>query len=184
MENQNLELFLITQLILEYRPSLETISQIFNTEPNDMYNKVISVNNGIIKHALRYVLDHETQQYDLIDQKVAKRKILVFLTRLNLAKTPTEKLEIIKSLDNGAVLKGIKKKGINDIEEADFEVIIKHRYKYALSKKRIQDEFNITRKMLEHRESKLDGDMYKKIMVLNEYNNYSAQYDRNKNRQR
>ena len=57
MKNQNLELFLITQLILEYRASLETISKMLNVEQSEMYKKVMKTDSETIKYALMYVLD-------------------------------------------------------------------------------------------------------------------------------
>jgi len=170
MEKKELEIFLITQLILEYRTSLETISQLFNMEENDMYNKVISNNYGFVKYALLYVLDYETKMPELINQSEAKKGVRTFLINFHLAKTTKEKLEMIKNLDNSSSVLKLKNKKTENYEETDFSSIIKYRYKYALTKGQIKRVFEITRHALDSRENKLDENMKKRIDFLNEYN--------------
>jgi len=172
MEKKELEIFLITQLILEYRTSLKTISKLFNMDENDMYNKVLSNNYGIVKRALIYVLDYETREPELINQTEAKKNVRMFLTKFHFAKTTKEKLEIIKALDNSASILKLKNKKSENFEEEDLDSIIKYRYKYVLSKKQIQREFEISRHVLDNRENKLDSDMKKRLDFLNEHNQY------------
>ena len=88
-----------------------------------------------------------------------------------MAKDGKEKLEIIKNLDNSSTIKEILKKKPEEFNDNDFENIIKYRYKYALPKRRIRNEFDLTRAVLDNREKKVDEELKTKLEILNEYNN-------------
>lgn len=172
MNEKELQMYIITQLILEYRASLETVSKIFNIAPSELYGELMSTENEITKKALIYVLDHETRVQNLVDQDVAKRKIRVFLTKFHMAKTPQEKMAVIKTLDNSEQIEKLKTKGYANMTDEDFYTIINYRYKYALPRITVGFEFGITKSVLERREAKLDDNMQKRMLALNEYSNY------------
>lgn len=176
MRNQNLELFLTTQLILEYRASLETISKIFNMEQSEMYAKVMQTDSEIIRYALMYVFDYETSVTGLINQDNAKKQIRMFLTKLQMAKSAQEKLNLIKSLDNSADVIKLSNKKAEDYDDNDFEAISKYRYKYALPKSKIHEIFGLTRAIVDNREKKMDEDLKNRLDVLNQYNNRFSYY--------
>ena len=178
MNEKELQMYIITQLILEYRASLETVSKIFNMNPAELYNELISTENEITRDALLYVLDHETKEPDLIDQDVAKRKIRVFLTKFHMAKTPQEKVAVIKTLDNSEQIEKLKSKGFNNMVADDFFTIIKYRYKYALPRRKVQLEFGITKSVLERREATLDEETKKRMAALNDYSHYISTFAR------
>ena len=60
MSKEELYLNVITNLILEYRLSLENVCKIFNVEADDIYAKLMNTENLIIKDALIFVLNNET----------------------------------------------------------------------------------------------------------------------------
>jgi len=170
MSKEELLVHVITNLILEYRISMETVCKTFNVDEHDIYDKLMNNSNYLIKDALMYVLDYETKEPGLIDQKKSKLKMSMFLTKLHMAQTPKDKLEVIKELSDNSSIDAIKNKNANQVTEEDIINLTNYRYKYALTKSFICDHFPVTTKKLTYWEAKLDDDFKKKIDYLNAYN--------------
>lgn len=159
----------LTQLILEYRPSFETLKKVLGMNEKDVCERIFT-KNGLAKGALTYVLYHETKEEGLIDQDEAKRNIRRFLMQLHAAKTNKEKLELIKNLDSTSNIKKIETKTADKLTKEDIETIIKYRYKYTMTRGTITSKFDISEGVLKYRESVLDEDFKKKLKFLNHYN--------------
>lgn len=165
MSSEELLINIIRGLVLEYRISIDTINKLFNVE-KDIYNKIIDSENKIMRNALIYVLDYETKRNGLVDQKLAKRKAGVFLIQFYSKKTSKEKLELIKELNSCKVVK----KNKEELTYEDIQNIIKYRYKYVLSRKYIEEMFEVSESTQRCRENKMDEDFKIKLKYLNEYN--------------
>lgn len=170
MTKQELEMYLIKQFILNYRISLKTASEIFKREQNDIYCELMDIKNPFEKKAIMYVLDYETKETELIDQKVAKRKAMIFLTKFYGVKTKDEKNKLIRDLNENTNIEHLKNKRREDLTEEDISKIINFRYKYAVPAIVMYEVFDVTRHWLEYHESKLDENFQKRLKFLNEYN--------------
>jgi len=161
---------LMVSLILEYRLSLDTIGELFKVNKEDLYVKLINGRNPEIKNAMIYILDYESKDKDLIDQKEARKNATVFLIRYMRAKDENEKINLINSLNNIDDIKRIANK--NDIDRTDEEKvkIIKYRYKYCLPKEYIEYVFGVPSSTQSGREKQVDQKLYKKLIALNNYN--------------
>ncbi|MBE6153164.1 MAG: hypothetical protein E7166_02905 [Firmicutes bacterium] len=170
MSKEELYLNVITNLILEYRLSLENVCKIFNVEADDIYAKLMNTENLIIKDALIFVLNYETVEAGLVDQSKARADVSKFMLKFHKANTPQEKYNVIMELNDSSEIEKIMNKTRDNITEKDFELITKYRYKYALPKTYISKRSDITDDMILSRENKLDEDFKKKIAFLNSYN--------------
>lgn len=173
MSREELFTEMLTAMVLEYRVSIDTLSQIFRIEKNDLYNQLISTDNHMIKCALIYVLDYETKNEELIDPRKAKIKAQVFLTEIHLAKNKEDKLKVIRKIHNNQEIQLIAQKKKEDITPEDIDKIINYRYKYALPRGYITKVFDISESIQRTYEAKLDADLQKKLKCLNEYNEAS-----------
>lgn len=161
----------IRNLVLEYRISIDTLCSLSSLSKEEMYKKLLAVrDNELLRGALIYVLDVETKNDKLIDQKVAKRKLLVFETLMFKAKTKEEKIKLLKDLSKEDEIKRLKKTKYEDMTKEDMEFATKYRYKYVLSRQYIEDVFGIKKHAQEHFESTLDQDFIEKLKVMHEYN--------------
>lgn len=171
MSTKELTERVISQLILEYRPSIETIGKIFQMDETEINERLLNTPNYGLKNALIYVLYYETKEDGLIDQNEAKKNIQRFITKLHLAKDNKAKLNVIKELDSTANIERLQKKKYEDYSKDDIINLIKYRYKYALTRAVITENYAITTDALRYQESILDEGFKKKLKVLNDYNN-------------
>ena len=170
MTKQELNIYLIKQLILNYRISLETASEIFKKEKNEIYCELMEIKNNLEKKAIMYILDYETKEKELIDQKVAKRKSMIFLTKFYGSKSIEDRNKLLKELNENTNIEHLKNKRREDLTEEDINKIINFRYKYAIPAVMISEIFDVTRHWIDYHESKVDEDLQKKLKFLNEYN--------------
>ena len=174
IKNDKLTLHLIAHLILEYRTSLSTICKVLNLDEDDAYEVLMdNIKDITIKKGLIYVLEHETKQ-GIIDQNVARRKAMAFLTKLHILKDQKEKLKLIKSISDDSEIIALQSKSYDQLSMNDFEKISKYRYKYAMPRKYIEQIFNFSKEVLQKRESKLDDNLQLKLDVLNKYHDYKV----------
>lgn len=167
---------IIPSLILEYRLSLNSVSELFGIERNELYNMLFQNreksyrNEAIIKDALVYVLNYETINSDLIDQNEAKKQARKFLFKYCGLKTNEEKICLVNSLNDTSKLEVIRKKNSIDFTDDDRMEMIKYRYKFCLSQRYLEQAFEWSRGSQENFEKHLDLDFKKKIVALNMFN--------------
>ncbi|MBQ7141275.1 MAG: hypothetical protein IJO32_07225 [Bacilli bacterium] len=162
----------LTQIILEYRPSFETLKKIFRMSEKEINEKIMANPDYFIKAALIYVLYNETKKEGLVDQNESKKKIQRFLTELHCAKTSGEKMEVIKNLDTTSNMSKIRHKKYEDYTKEDIEKLLYYRYKYVLTRTQITDNFNITNAALRYHESLLEGNYSDRMKAVNAYYNF------------
>lgn len=170
MTNEQFLTYIMRSLILEYRLSIDTVSEIFGGDPNDLYGKIINMNDSYFKNALIYVLDYETKEAGIVDQTVAKRKAMIFLTKFKMLKTAKERLELINQLNDNSEVNKIRNKNSSEYTEEEYEIISEYRYKYALSRRHISKEFGINEKTIYSRDARLGDGKKEKFKLLSAYN--------------
>lgn len=176
MENKKNDttMFLITQLILTYRISLDNISKTFNMDNNELYKELLEYNkDNIIYNALKYVLNHETiYEYKNI-QELSRKKVRLFLIKLHMAKTSKAKADLINTLNNDKEILNLRNKNYTDYTNEDFELISRYRLKYALGRTSVSDFFEIPETTLRRKEKKYDDEiLIKKLEMLNSYKDF------------
>lgn len=169
MTKEEFTLHLIRSLILEYRLSLETISELGLTQNiNDIYNKITNINDLTINGALKYVLDYESKG-SLVDQKEAKKQAIKFLISFRKSNDIKERIHMINQLNNNFEINSLKNKN-GRMNENDIIAILKYRHKYCLAKKETAKIFNIAHKSLDYWENNLcDETLKNKLKALNDF---------------
>lgn len=176
MENKkvasNVEIYLITQLILEYRVSLEDISKTFNKDKNELYNNLMKYNNESVQKALKYVLDYENGIVSKEEKEYSRKQVRLFLMKFSFAKDKDEKVKIINSLNHDKEVMSLRTKKRSELTNDDLEKISRYRLKYAMSRKRIEEYFAVTEDSLRAYEKTIQDTMLKqKLEILNNRNN-------------
>jgi len=168
MENEILT-YLITSLILEYRLSLDTISELFNIDKKEIYNRLMEIKKPNVRNAMVYILNYETKEKGLIDQKEARKNATMFLLRFKREKDTKSKLKLINSLNDITEIERIASKKHYDRTEEEINKIIKYRYKYCISLNNIEKIFDISRKVLSQKEKNIEGNFKDRLELLSTY---------------
>ncbi len=170
MSKEELLKNIITSLVLEYRVSLDTIEEIFGKDKNEVYCDLMDTDNYLIKNAIMYVLDYETKEPGLVDQRKAKAKARSFMTRFQIAKTAKEKIDMLTQINDNSEIEMLRDKESEEITDEDMKKLIDYRYKYALSKPFLQNNFGVTVDKIRCSEDKQEESFRAKLKFLNNYN--------------
>lgn len=170
MSSEQLLTHIITSLVLEYRISLDTIGEMFKKNKNEIYTDLINTDNYLIKNAIMYVLDYETKEPGLVDQRKAKAKAMAFMTKFQLAKDAKSKIDLLTQINDNSEIEMLRDKESEEITDEDMKKLIDYRYKYALSKPFLQNNFGVTVDKIRYSEDKQEESFRAKLKFLNNYN--------------
>lgn len=165
MSKEELLKNIITSLVLEYRISLDTIGEMFGKDKNEIYTELIDTDNYLIKNAIMYVLDYETKEPGLVDQRKAKIKASAFITKFQIAKDAKTKIAMLTEINDNSEVEKIRDKSNEDMRK-----LTNYRYKYALSKTFLQNNFAVSRHRVDRHEDKCEENLRAKLKFLDKYN--------------
>jgi len=171
-KNEDKQYVYLKHLILTFRAKLPLVSELFQIDEEELYQKLIKYNDNSYRGFI-YLFYHEDY-----DQELARKNIIIFYKNLISALTNKDKDEQHKLVnlisDNDAV--SVQKKSNNGIllSDNDILIIMRHQLKYAMSYRALASMFALNRPTMCARIDRLIGDdeelkdKYERLAAFNE----------------
>lgn len=171
-KNEDKQYVYLKHLILTYRAKLPLISELFQIDEEELYQKLIKYNDNSYR-AFIYLFYHED-----VDQDLAKREIIKFyndLVNALVSKDKEEQHRLVNLISDSDAFQVIKKSNSGQqLSEDDILVIMRHQLKYAMSYRGVATLFSQHRHSMCLRMERLIGDdeelkeKFRKLIAFNE----------------